>query len=1009
IRLIMSQNEGQGRKFANMVMDNYMAAAGLQEKDREIAVFFKPAIIEENQGDLDILRVSLENAYSYFGINSEQIQLIIKGDHEKFRGSLLAKGSEFRNGNFYKSMNEKGFSDNEIIGIAMNFVGSAADVYRLKGADATPLLENLTIDVPERKTLVRNLIEEYVLKKPKTEEIVDATLNFMWRTTNANLNVEKEEYRFDLGMIQGALRGNPKTGQASEMFGFEKNWVDKPALAAENVRKNPKMKEWLDLIGDKLTPAQAVDFLASMVLPTADLMTLGKSPAEIKKALQIYLTENEIVSVNGAMDVLRDMGQIEKILYTVPYIEGEGWNVRVEHLGHDLLIGSGAADALTKHVEHEMMARKRSWGEDTAEFIAKTWGKGSKKYETLVGESMVKLRKELDFEKIQQLVRDYDSAYQSFFDSATTLVNKHFREFDDAARKKMISEFFFGYVAVLEREQGYKLTQMNSVIKNGGTEKFSVGEIRSIVLDTIPYEDRGNRSRAEYQVWHVGHNGAKNMIGSYVQHGRKETINTKEVNWNVGDWYYIIRKSAGGDVLEGYIPALYFNGKQRRDEPGYSFSYNEKSEKKLTAEMTLLNLVARSNPFDIVGRGMERLPTWEAINSKPVSIPNTHYSVDPGARRSLQYVSFASPITGMFMPVMSQDIQITRVFNYNPSASFSYGSSGITGRYLYFNQTNQVLEGLGYSPALTNDKIRDNLINYFGNGFMQIDAVRDAVRIGNGTFYIYVPTGETATTVSTNPPAGGEFSLRVVINGNNLTANAVNPGETPVDVIEGTVSYDENRNVTSVKTETITGPVFLTLANLANGRLPYGFEWSAGAKGAFQFTYSLESKLPREYQNKVDVYPYVTLSRPFSLGAGIIANPYAMGMWDIKGGKVYPSFGASMARSFRGDIFGASFSAGFGFDSGKTEIFPHAGAGVSAYGVYMGAGVNPAKIGQGLLYGELGYDYNRDGVMDYGVRMINAGPVWVPDIIFDGRGVITWTLRGAGSIYQKTILGKEAM
>ncbi|VVB98452.1 Uncharacterised protein [uncultured archaeon] len=374
---------------------------------------------------------------------------------------------------------------------------------------------------------------------------------------------------------------------------------------------------------------------------------------------------------------------------------------------------------------------------------------------------------------------------------------------------------------------------------------------------------------------------------------------------------------------------------------------------------------------DVIGK---LAPT--GLRVMPVNLPEEVPSIRRKVRRGLKLVVAPESPLGIIVPVVSSEVvrKVTPTFKGTPNQEFERIP----------NYVLNTLKALGQNVSDPSNQLEvfSAFENVFNKDLMSNPAVQNLIngKINNVDLYI-TPDGK----ISTTDVSGPRTKIDIVSNGPGKDAKVTisfREGGRDVVFMEGTIDIQTGQitRITGIRS-----PAFLTLNNLIEAKGPLGTQISAGTKIGIPMMYSTQSKLPMKYAGGTwDIMPYASLSRPFSLGEGWVASPYVGGLYDVTRSKAHGYGGVGVFKSFESGAMGFALSGGLGVADHGT--LPYAGFGWSVYGFGIGAGID-LKKGKGL-YAEVGWDMDGNGTVDYGLRMINAGPIYVPDVILDGKGIL---------------------
>ncbi len=386
------------------------------------------------------------------------------------------------------------------------------------------------------------------------------------------------------------------------------------------------------------------------------------------------------------------------------------------------------------------------------------------------------------------------------------------------------------------------------------------------------------------------------------------------------------------------------------------------------------------------------------VKAHPVMLPEERMGKRRKQRRGLKLVVAPPPVLGMTVPVISsetvenriptftatQTSQFERLPNFIGGILSSFGQSGVdlSNQSQVFNAFTNVLNraiipSAQLQPYITGQVSRMDLYIAQSGKILTADPGGARVRISIG--------------------AGGRVSI-----------SFHDPSLGDVVFMEGTI------DVTTGQITKITGiraPVYLTLNNLVDIRGPLGTQITGGTKIGVPFWYNPNTKLPRKYAGGPwDIMPFAAVSRPFSLGQGWVASPYIGALYDYNHHSLSNYGGLNIMKTFQNGVTGFMMGGGVGVE-GKGSSLPFVEAGMSLYGAGLEFIFNPVK-GEWLGF-RAGYDKDRNGTVDYGVGLMNAGPILMPDVIIDGQGVVS-TLVGMpikliGKVFSKVFRNEEGL
>lgn len=1005
IKALIIKKPEEREKIINGLRDKviiqYATQMGLDSKSDttlNIAWFFNPEIIQKTQNK-EKLNAALSSAQNYFGLRGEDIQEIING-----RGAQIDT-KEMEKTRFYTTLKKNGFTQEEITQILQNFLGSAAHIYLVKGEEGSKLLDEIIAQVPLRKTIDDDLRAK--LKATGSKEAVKAvnvindTLERMWDYANKNLTTTKNIYSFS--------EGANFDSQVAKMFGLDSfRDLAKPLNEKEFADITEKLKKnafYTGLLNNGKSPEEAIRILINLVSPVAVCLKNGGKEDNITKILNDCInSEKDKISVEAFVNALQSNIKISqpptkeiKTEYkpiTIKTNKG-AWTLEVDDIYPGLLTGDAAIDANVKHKVYELSTRL-NWHKEKSSLNDKELktalqkkdvskiseivqilaenhaGSDKPEYKKMIGRYLAKMEDEFkDWTAIEEFVKANDSVYNVFKETAEKMINTYFESLKPEDKNKLKKQFFLCDVAIMRAEQGVTVDGINKIIKHGETQTFTAENISGMM----------NFGKGVYTVYHLKEDGTKETIASVVDKTVK--MENKEIKWKIGDYYYISHNEKGKEVLDAHISSFYYS---RRIKFGKQLFWRNGSK---NAELTLLNLNAMHNPFDINGK--KEIKTEVEKSVPPVALklgitPAISFKKDvitekeDITKKTLQYIGVPSAMSPFVVPVVSP---ITNIIA--PKTEFNIDADSIANAVPTQGYIDALLGQFGYNNNSSDMAVtRQNIVDFTIKQVSNSGAAKNVVIKGSGSIYVY--NGQITEVAPTDG-----FYLRYDVSGDKFKLYDTTGG----CIGDGTISSTGELTLTETR-----APLYLTINNLAQGKLPYGIGWSLGAKTEFSFRYG--EHWPEKYAGQTDIYPFLTLARPFAVRGGVV-NPYLTGMY--ASGGVQPFAGISWSKSREGEVMGLSFTAGAGWDLAQTsKALPSAGVGFSLYGAQIGIGTN-LKSGN-MAYVETGYDRNHDGIMDYGVRLMPTGPLWIPDIVIDGQGIIGKTLgyiwKGLKGTYRKT-------
>ncbi len=320
----------------------------------------------------------------------------------------------------------------------------------------------------------------------------------------------------------------------------------------------------------------------------------------------------------------------------------------------------------------------------------------------------------------------------------------------------------------------------------------------------------------------------------------------------------------------------------------------------------------------------------------------------------------------MFLPVMwyKEMAKITPKYEINASITNDQcqGDNPMNVSNIIFN-TN-------YTSSEAAISYINNIIN---NAVQNNQTIHDAIINSNGntTFYLY------GNNSSLTQPSGVNY-LKVVVKGSKMELWVHRKGREDVLLGVGDIDIRKSKVDLSKISKYKTAPVFLDITNLAYGNLGNGINWNFGLRGEQVYLYK---RGPIRPVSGMHFSPLFTLSKSFKIGSGFTTGALTF-TWVNKKMVLLPSLSWTMNLSKRNHSFIALSAS---YVNGK--VGP---------GVYYGTNFNKIRLGvgggPGYFMAGVGYDGNKDGVTDFGVNLIFSGPVTIPDVVINGKGILSSVL-----------------
>lgn len=998
LNIILSENSNEATKKLEKVGSNilgyYATKIGLNENDRILAYFIHDSNIVKNYTKEEISNALYEIS-AYFGFVDNDINHITNGLTKKQFDELLKnnKTEKFR---FYSLMAERGYKDEEILSIAMYFLGTGMHAYLNKtketGGNGITAIEDIVNSVPTREIL----LSPYLFSVNKPNEIKIGT------KLSGKIN------EIDIDIVVEHINGNKIRTANKKTYLFE----EKEDIL--NIYDNVSIPE---KIWGSLKEPEKANLEKEFVISTA----LKKM---IDNGSKKYGEKEIIIKQKKEGGLKLNIDQLSGIL------SGElATNAIVDYIKDEMikrLIELNNIIPKSKRITVEKTEKLFNTGEifkkfdDVFEKYIATFGGANKKYPYL---SQLTLEKYLamkhhggnlhdkisrkcgnyyddilskdhrfkNWDNICNLEKEYDDIFSTFRKVVEKSIDP-IKSLNETEKNEFKKQLFVSNIIIMWSEYSANPDRLIKLIRIGEKQSFFTENLIDMANDATNNNVKGKI----FTIWHINKNNVREKIGvvDFDSDGKVKTATIVDkykngITWKIGDNYCITHEENRELVLDGYMPSISYNSRTKLNTTLSKLSNKEREKRKRDgylnrypvmfvngskhAEITILNLNAKYFKFD--------------LRAEPGKLPSI--------KKALQFVPVPSPVFTGISPI----ITMMEVWQTVITGKFWANIDAKPGEVNFVEELYKILLRYGHVYAderhtkenngLLIKGIHNLLIKEVCTYFNSNQAL--LLKAQNGTVIINIDSNGYIT--DTVQDTG--YRLQVKITGTTYTVTEVKNGNSG-QLISGSVQYDENKQMIFTL-ENIYAPVYLTLNNILNKNLWFDTQASFGMKFEVPFEYNLKTKLPREYNEEGiwNTLPFLTLSRPFKIGQWI-ANPYIMGMWDSDRNNFMNMYGFSLTITNTGKV-GFSLSGGAGYNQNTTKPLYTFGVGISARKIQLGIGIN---------YVEAGYDRDKNGTLDHGVRMIYAKPVWIPDIIIDGRGIIRtifgWSASKLKGIYRKT-------
>jgi hypothetical protein len=720
------------------------------------------------------------------------------------------------------------------------------------------------------------------------------------------------------------------------------------------------------------------------------------------------------------------------------------WKIpSAKFLDSDLQLGEGLMDAIIKDYQN----RTGKWTEDTPMDIALSRfgasdkpGSPSKVFADLVmgyNEALLKNYKALLDDK-------FGFVFSTIKAASDGLVDKHYPKLNEEQKAEMSKKFECAILSTILGEYGFGVGEKNGQGRwlrpsaesaladlerniNGGLSLSMKGEdVQRIFTTTFQQASMKDGTYYLYQKKMVDEGNPEYVeVASVVRKAGKYTVTMEnpELEYSLGDYLFISAEKDKKDdsSLLAYIPVSYY---ERRVFTRGKHAIFRNGDKNM--EMTLINITGEHSPFELNAEirrrreEAERIPVHPSAEAQEPQLPKyspIQSGVDAEAAEITRQVTARTPPAlriglerhglkqailppvglGLSVPVMFYRETSTITERFNPDQNFVPASeisrNSLRAAALTFGVPVPTSGQTDVSAAWT------QILN---NNFINDPGVRGLlINSGTSNATLYAHDG----TFTTDKPSHNNYAV-IVVNGTSASGSVVTSTVTITDrdgaaLLRGTVDM----NSQMIRFNEIRAPVSMTLDNLFVMRGPLGTSISLGTVLSLNAIYNLETKLPKSLEGGFNAMPFGTVSKSFHKD-GFTYTVYGGGIYSISDDITRPFGGASISRTMRGDHVRFNFNAGAGVGNARVPD-PFIGVGLSVGpGVFVGAGMDVRGMRLGYL--SAGYDSNRDGTLDYGVRMFNAGPIWIPDIVINGKGMMDLPAKGLKSVFKKA-RGIEAL
>ncbi|MEW6528853.1 MAG: hypothetical protein AB1391_03120 [Candidatus Micrarchaeota archaeon] len=655
----------------------------------------------------------------------------------------------------------------------------------------------------------------------------------------------------------------------------------------------------------------------------------------------------------------------------------------VDYISSDILIGQPAIDLITRYMNkkiNEFKNEKPSVNLSFGEYLARTHYGRTELYKK-TGEKAGGIYKSAEkrfktWDDVCGFVDQYGSLFASFKEMAENV----------AGADELKRQIFLACVTLMSTEYSMDVEKLTNCIQKGMEETFTENTLEKMVSDATD-----KKKGKTFTIWHVDESGNRKEIGIVaVDNKDKMKIEVKQKEkliWYIGDHYCVTHNENREMILDGHISSVSYYGRQIANcvsKGKYRLMMQNGSE---FVEFTILNLTRKYWGLPDFTMTIPSFAKKEQLIIAPIPAPS--------------FTNIAPIFT-------SREV-------WGTTATVTPDMNTFAGKITFVDDILTLLEYYKLATkedAIYQDKLK-NGVNLLLQGPISTYIV-DSNLIGKPTTIYVSNTGEIALTKFE------DYNLIIEIDKNNkFVVKEFKEGEGSLELVRGTIEYKQGQLI--VKLDNIYAPVYATFDNIFTKNLGYGVQFSMGTKLEIPYEYDPKTGFPKKYNKygEWNTLPFFTLSRPFDAGQWTI-NPYTTGMWDIYRHRFMPTYGLSTTRSYAGKTTGLSLSAGVGYEN--AEKIYNVGVGISRSKILnwvipwwmpnqIGVSVNPFKT-HGPLSIESGYDRDGNGTLDYGVRMIHAGALWIPDIVINSKGVIQ-RLFGFGKsaitrVYRKT-RGIEAL
>lgn len=646
------------------------------------------------------------------------------------------------------------------------------------------------------------------------------------------------------------------------------------------------------------------------------------------------------------------------------------WPLELKDLTSELFIGSGLTNGMPKRFELYLNPKgpypvtnklgkiwyKNKWI-DTADWLGRMHPPSTlpNAVKAMADNYEALCTKYNNRGKIDELIRNYNSVYTALMTGAKKIVEKYYLKADPKKKEELENKFFLWGLNVICREYMISSDNLSRLIKNGCTLNFEqdtknpknlFADITKIIEKTFQDKKSGT-----YHIYHRTEDGRDTLIGtiSYDKDG-KQSVNliTKKIDFTLGSNLYILQNNK----LVAFMPTFYYERRLRLNSHAF-FKNNDPN-----MELTMLNLHAASNPYpiniDIKEKEPEKPPVQESVKVVPEPV-----GMAPEIRKLK--LAFVSPTIGISAPIInitttSTDLKTILFTNLKDQQAIDLGSLYVV---LDSFKINVSIDQMSITYALQN-LLKDQVVPTYKTEIEHLQK--------NEMLVLYLCDGKI-----TSQPTGDNYARVVIIN-NNGTYEIELYDKNKAIVTKGIIDINQLMLLTAIH-----APIYITLNNLINISLPYGMQSSFGTKIAVPYWYDLKTKLPFKYAGGPwNIMPFTTLSRPFKY-KGFIINPYIGGIYNEK--TISPYYGLDLQKT----LGGLSLNFGVGLET-ENKL---------SYNIGFGRNFNIWRIETGFALTKKGgyvcggWDYNKDGKIDLGLKVINVGgTVYIPDVITNGQGFL---------------------